>query len=156
MALQILRALILGPPGSGKGTISSRIVRDFGLLHLSSGDLLRSQMGRETKDGLAAKKYIEEGKLVPDELVIRLLIDELITLKKSYLLDGKILQLHALQLNSVNTFSLLISQFHKYMRLILRDNIHTQVDTQNVNLTFVGGWVSGFDVFHDSLPNKSP
>ncbi len=53
--------LIIGAPGSGKGTISNWIVRDFGLLHVSSGDLLRAQMRDGTELGLAAKSFI--GKL---------------------------------------------------------------------------------------------
>ena len=53
--------LIIGAPGSGKGTISNWIVRDFGLLHVSSGDILRAQMRDGTELGLAAKSFI--GKL---------------------------------------------------------------------------------------------
>ena len=52
--------LIIGAPGSGKGTISNWIVRDFGLLHVSSGDLLRAQMREGTELGLAAKSFIGE------------------------------------------------------------------------------------------------
>ena len=52
--------LIIGAPGSGKGTISNWIVRDFGLLHVSSGDLLRAQMRDGTELGLAAKSFIGE------------------------------------------------------------------------------------------------
>lgn len=48
MALKLLRAIIMGPPGSGKGTISSRIIKDFSMKHLSSGDLLRSQIINKT------------------------------------------------------------------------------------------------------------
>ena len=48
MALKLLRTIIIGPPGCGKGTISERILKDFGMLHISSGDLLRSQMEKKT------------------------------------------------------------------------------------------------------------
>ena len=60
--------LIIGAPGSGKGTISNWIVRDFGLLHVSSGDLLRAQMRDGTELGLAAKSFIGESWLVKDLL----------------------------------------------------------------------------------------
>lgn len=78
----------MGPPGSGKGTISSRIVRDFGLKHLSSGDLLRSQVSNQTDAGNEAKKYIGSGQLVPDELMVRLILNELTSIKQHWLLDG--------------------------------------------------------------------
>ena len=81
--------LIIGAPGSGKGTIASRIVRDFGLLHLSSGDLLRAQIAAGTKAGIEAKRFIDAGTLVPDEPMTELIVAELQKLQKSWLLDGK-------------------------------------------------------------------
>ena len=81
--------LIVGAPGSGKGTIASRIVRDFGLLHLSSGDLLRAQIAAGTKAGIEAKRFIDAGTLVPDEPMTELIVAELQKLQKSWLLDGK-------------------------------------------------------------------
>ena len=89
MKSQILRMLIVGAPGSGKGTIASRIVRDFGLLHLSSGDLLRAQIAAGTKAGIEAKRFIGAGTLVPDEPMTELIVAELQKLQKSWLLDGK-------------------------------------------------------------------
>ena len=80
--------LLLGAPGSGKGTIASRIVRDFGLLHLSSGDLLRAQIAAGTKAGLEAKSYIDAGNLVPDRPMIDLIVGELKKMQQSWLLDG--------------------------------------------------------------------
>ena len=58
-------ALIIGAPGSGKGTLSNWIVRDFGLNHVSSGDLLRSHLHRGTELGREAKAFIDRGDLVP-------------------------------------------------------------------------------------------
>merc|ERR1712241_613050 len=73
----------------GKGTISNWIVRDFGLLHVSSGDLLRAQMRDGTKLGLAAKSYIDKGDLVPDTVMVGLISSELKKLgEKPWLLDG--------------------------------------------------------------------
>ncbi|XP_045601558.1 GTP:AMP phosphotransferase AK3, mitochondrial isoform X1 [Procambarus clarkii] len=86
---KLFRMVMLGAPGSGKGTISSRIVRDFGLKHLSSGDLLRSQVLLKTELGLAAETYMKAGKLVPDDVMVNLIASELARMKTtSWLLDG--------------------------------------------------------------------
>ena len=63
--------LTTGAPGSGKGTISNWIVRDFGLKHVSSGDLLRQHMKDGTTLGKEAKSFIDKGALVPDETMVR-------------------------------------------------------------------------------------
>ena len=82
-------ALIIGAPGSGKGTISNWIVRDFGLKHVSSGDLLRDHMNRGTPLGLEAKKFISKGDLVPDETMVGLISTALKEMKgQPWLLDG--------------------------------------------------------------------
>ncbi|XP_033123083.1 GTP:AMP phosphotransferase AK3, mitochondrial-like [Anneissia japonica] len=89
MISKVFRAVIMGPPGAGKGTISSRIVRDFGLKHLSSGDLLRSQINEKTAAGLKADEFIQEGKLVPDDLMVHLIVSELKNMTSlNWLLDG--------------------------------------------------------------------
>lgn len=81
--------VILGAPGSGKGTISSRIVRDFGLTHLASGDILRSHILNKTELGVTAQGYMKEGKLVPDDLMVNLIATQLANIKtSSWLLDG--------------------------------------------------------------------
>jgi len=85
---RILRALILGAPGSGKGTISNRLVADFKLTHLASGDLLRQQISDGTEAGKEAKDYITKGKLVPDNLMVDLISQELKKIQSSWLLDG--------------------------------------------------------------------
>lgn len=84
-----VHAIIMGPPGSGKGTVSERIVRDFGLDHLSSGDLLRSHIQNKTELGKEAQKYIDEGNLVPDDVMVGLILNELEQRKSGWLLDGK-------------------------------------------------------------------
>merc|ERR1711993_140296 len=70
-------ALIVGAPGSGKGTISNWIVRDFGLKHVSSGDILRQHLQQGTEVGLKAKQFIDKGDLVPDETMVELISSEL-------------------------------------------------------------------------------
>ncbi|XP_010875675.1 GTP:AMP phosphotransferase AK3, mitochondrial isoform X1 [Esox lucius] len=90
MAIQrILRAVIMGPPGSGKGTVSGRIVKSFGLAHLSSGDLLRSNIKSKTELGLLMKSCIDQGQLVPDDVISRLILTEMRNMdQSSWLLDG--------------------------------------------------------------------
>jgi adenylate kinase len=71
--------VLFGPPGSGKGTQSANIVRTYGLRHISTGDLLRDEVSGQTPLGVEAKKYMDQGLLVPDEVVIGMIsskIDE--------------------------------------------------------------------------------
>ncbi len=62
--------ILFGPPGSGKGTQSEKIVEKFGLIHLSTGNLLRHEIAEKTPLGLEAKNFMDKGQLVPDEVVI--------------------------------------------------------------------------------------
>ncbi|KAK3556760.1 hypothetical protein QTP70_016694 [Hemibagrus guttatus] len=86
---KLFRAVILGPPGSGKGTISERVANSFGLKHLSSGDFLRENIAAKTEAGVLAKTYIEKGALVPDHVMTRLMLSRLEEMTRhSWLLDG--------------------------------------------------------------------
>jgi adenylate kinase len=62
--------ILFGPPGSGKGTQSDKLVEKYGLIHLSTGNLLREEIANKTPLGVEAKKFIDQGQLVPDEIVI--------------------------------------------------------------------------------------
>jgi adenylate kinase len=62
--------IIFGPPGSGKGTQSEKLIEKYGLKHLSTGDLLRSELASQTPLGIEARKFMDRGQLVPDEVVI--------------------------------------------------------------------------------------
>lgn len=68
--LPMFNLVLFGPPGSGKGTQSENIISKFGLLHVSTGDLLRAEKKAETPLGLEAKRFMDNGELVPDEVVI--------------------------------------------------------------------------------------
>merc|ERR1711902_362838 len=86
---QPMCALIIGAPGSGKGTISNWIVRAFGLTHVSSGDLLRANLRDGTPLGLEAKAFMAKGDLVPDSVMVGLVAGELKKLEaEPWLLDG--------------------------------------------------------------------
>lgn len=85
-----MKIILLGPPGAGKGTQAQLLVEKFGIPQISTGDLLRKALGDGTELGLEAKKYMDSGRLVPDELIISL-IKERITLPdcaSGYILDG--------------------------------------------------------------------
>ena len=82
--------ILFGPPGSGKGTQSEKIVKQFGLVHLSTGDLLRREIAEKTPLGQEASRVMEKGQLVPDEVVIGM-IDSCLdkhTQAKGFLFDG--------------------------------------------------------------------
>lgn len=72
----MLNIVLFGPPGAGKGTQSERLVEKYQLHHLSTGDIFRANIGGQTELGLLAKKYMDQGKLVPDEITIDMLRTE--------------------------------------------------------------------------------
>ncbi len=83
--------ILLGPPGAGKGTHAERLVEDYGLVHLSTGNILREAEAAGTELGKQAKAYMDAGELVPDELVIGIVRDRLAeadTKQRGVLLDG--------------------------------------------------------------------
>ena len=82
--------ILFGPPGSGKGTQSEKIVQKFGLKHLSTGELLRREITERTPLGIEAKNFMDKGQLVPDEVVIGM-IDSSLNKNpgaKGFLFDG--------------------------------------------------------------------
>lgn len=82
--------ILFGPPGSGKGTQSDKLVEKYGLIHLSTGNLLRQEIKDKTPLGLEAKSFIDKGQLVPDEVVIGM-VDSYFDLHKEakgFLFDG--------------------------------------------------------------------
>lgn len=68
----MLNIILFGPPGAGKGTQSEQIIEKYDLFHISTGDLFRKHMGEGTELGKLAQEYIDDGNLVPDELVIKM------------------------------------------------------------------------------------
>lgn len=73
----MVNLILFGPPGSGKGTQSANIIEKYGLLHLSTGDLLRSEIAAKTPLGIEAQKVMDQGLLVPDEVVIGMISSKL-------------------------------------------------------------------------------
>lgn len=85
-----MNIVLLGAPGAGKGTQAERLVRDYGLAHISTGDLLRAAVKGGTQLGIQAKKYMDAGELVPDQLVIDLVKERLAAddAQNGFMLDG--------------------------------------------------------------------
>ncbi len=84
-----LNLILLGPPGAGKGTQAERLKDDFGLPYIGTGDLLRKHKTEQTELGKEAASYMDNGDLVPDELVIRMILEEIDDKgDDGFLLDG--------------------------------------------------------------------
>lgn len=86
----MLNLVLFGPPGAGKGTQSARLIEKFQLVHLSTGDILRGEIANGTPLGLEAKKLMDQGILVPDEVVIGMISNKLDSNPgaKGFIFDG--------------------------------------------------------------------
>ncbi len=124
--------ILFGPPGSGKGTQSANIIEKFGLQHISTGDLLRAEKKAETPLGLEAKKFMDNGELVPDEVVIGMISSKIDAFPDTtgFIFDGfprtvaqaealdKLLEFKETPINLV--ISLVVDEEELKKRLILR------------------------------------
>ena len=95
-----MRIVILGPPGSGKGTQAKIISEMYGIPHINTGDLLREEVAKGTEVGRIAKPYMDQGKLVPDDVITRMLEERLsqADCKGGFILDGYPRNLHQVDL----------------------------------------------------------
>ncbi|MBX9783646.1 MAG: adenylate kinase [Chitinophagaceae bacterium] len=135
--------ILFGPPGSGKGTQSERLISKYGLKHLSTGDLLRSEIAAQTALGMEAKKLMDKGALVPDEVVIGMISSSLDNnpQAKGFLFDGfprtvaqaealdKLLQLKGTQINEF--ISLVVGEEELVKRLLNRGLTSGRSDDTN-------------------------
>lgn len=85
-----MKIIMLGAPGAGKGTQAKMIAEKYQIPHVSTGDIFRANIKGQTPLGMEAKKYMDEGKLVPDELTVKILLDRVARddCKNGYVLDG--------------------------------------------------------------------
>ena len=85
-----MKIIMLGAPGAGKGTQAKRIAEKWQIPHISTGDIFRMNIKNGTELGMEAKKYMDQGLLVPDELVVKILLDRVAQsdCKNGYVLDG--------------------------------------------------------------------
>lgn len=135
--------ILFGPPGSGKGTQSEKIVEKFGLIHLSTGNLLRQEIADKTPLGMEAKNFMDKGQLVPNEVVIGMIDSSLEKHQdaKGFLFDGfprtvaqaealdKLLSLKKTSINKVIALEVLEEELIK--RLVKRGETSGRSDDTN-------------------------
>ncbi len=143
----MLNLILFGPPGSGKGTQAEKLIEKYGLQHLSTGDILRNEIKEQTALGMEAKKFMDQGLLVPDEVVIGMIsskIDATVNSVKGYIFDGfprTIPQAEALdklmelkQIPVGNVLSLLVGEEELVKRLLGRGATSGRTDDQDENI----------------------
>lgn len=119
-----MNILIMGPAGSGKGTMSKRIKEEFKVAHISTGDMLRENVKNETPLGLTAKGYMEDGRLVPDDLINAMVKDRIQQddAQNGYLMDG-----FPRTLVQARTFEEITKEINKTVDIVI--NLKVDVDT---------------------------
>lgn len=139
----MLNLVLFGPPGAGKGTQSEKLINHYQLVHLSTGDILRSEIANGTSLGMEAKKLMEQGVLVPDEVVIGMISNKLDIHKNAngFIFDGfprTVAQAEALDnlLKSKNTaiscmVALEVAHDELQKRLLLRGQSSGRPDDAN-------------------------
>lgn len=140
----MLNIVLFGPPGAGKGTQSAKLIEKYSLTHISTGDLFRKHLSEGTELGKLAQKYMDEGKLVPDQLVIDMVDDKIRHSEdiKGIIFDGfprTVAQAEALDtlLNGKSTpvtgmVALEVPEEELKTRLLERGKTSGRVDDQNI------------------------
>ena len=111
-----MNLLIIGAPGTGKGTMSNLITSEYNIPHVSTGDMLRAAIANGTEVGLSAQKYMNEGKLVPDEVIHGVIVERLGAddIKSGFLLDG-----YPRSLNQAEDFQVIMNEVGMKVDLVL-------------------------------------
>jgi adenylate kinase len=142
----MLNLVLFGPPGAGKGTQSAKIIEKYGLIHLSTGDLLRAEIQANTPLGLEAKKLMDQGILVPDSVVIGMIENKLNENKSAngFIFDGfprTVAQANALDvllsghhLSITQMIALQVGDEELTQRLLSRGKSSGRPDDQNEDL----------------------
>ena len=86
--MHTLKLIVMGPPGVGKGTMSKMLEARFGLAHVSTGDLFREEIAKGTDLGKRIKTFLNDGRLLPNELVINIIKSKIAEIKQGFILDG--------------------------------------------------------------------
>lgn len=142
----MINLVLFGPPGAGKGTQSQKIIEKYQLIHLSTGDLLRAEIAAQTELGLSAKKLMDQGILVPDEVVIGMIRNKIQDNRnaKGFIFDGfprtvaqaealdKMLEENGLAISGM--IALDVNEAELVKRLLLRGQTSGRPDDQNEEL----------------------
>jgi adenylate kinase len=145
-----MRLALLGPPGSGKGTQAQRICQAFDLVHLASGDILRAEKSAGTPLGKQIRDFIDNGLLVPDGLMVELMKQKILGLKKGFVLDG-----FPRTLPQAQTLNRMLFELDRPLELILNFVVNPEVLARR----FEGRRIcpTCLAVYHiDSLPPHTP
>lgn len=119
-----MNLLIMGAPGAGKGTISNLIVEKYQVVHISTGDMLRQAMAKETPIGKKAKEYMDKGILVPDSIIHDLIIERFSDndLDKGFLLDG-----YPRTLAQAKDLESILNSLNKKIDAVINLNVHEEI-----------------------------
>lgn len=142
----MLNLVLFGPPGAGKGTQSEKIIEKYQLVHLSTGDILRAELKNETKLGIEAKKFMDKGELVPDDVVIGMIDKKLDENKDAngFIFDGfprteaqaqaldELLKQKGTEITAM--IALEVEQEELEKRLLNRAKTSGRVDDQNIDI----------------------
>ncbi len=113
----MLNIILFGPPGAGKGTQAKLIAKDYNLTHLSTGEILRQAIRKKDKWGLEAKKYIDKGELVPDQIIIDLIEWELRHMKND---NGFIFDGFPRTKGQAEAFDKMLEKIHSHISAVIR------------------------------------
>ncbi len=145
-----MRLALLGPPGSGKGTQAQRICASFSLIHLASGDILRQEKSSGTPLGQQIREFIDNGLLVPDDLMIDLMRHRIQSLPQGFVLDG-----FPRTLPQAQNLNRMLFELNRPLMLVLNFVVNPKV----LSRRFEGRRVCPvcLSVYHlDSLPPAEP
>jgi len=125
-----MRLILLGPPGAGKGTQAVRLAERYAVPHVATGDLLRFAVDWETEIGLRAKSYMEDGELVPDEIVLELLRTRLSRedAQKGFVLDG-----FPRNTAQADAFEQILSEIDRHLDAVVSLEVADEVIVQRIS-----------------------
>lgn len=125
-----MNILFMGPPGAGKGTQAERIVNKYNLPHISTGDMFRTAISNQTELGVTAKKFMDEGKLVPDDVTIGIVKERLLQADchNGFLLDG-----FPRTVEQARALDAIMLEFSKKINYVI--NIDVELDALKERLT---------------------
>ena len=145
-----MRMALLGPPGSGKGTQAARICEAFGLIHMSSGDILRTEKLSGSAMGRRIRDFIDNGLLVPDQLMLDIMREKILGLERGFVLDG-----FPRTLPQAQALNKMLFELDRPLNLVLNFVVNPEV----LQRRFEGRRICPvcLAVYHvDSLPPKTP
>ena len=119
-----MKILLIGPPGGGKGTQAKFLINKYGIPQISTGDMLREHLKKETNLGLEAKKFMNAGELVPDDIIINMMSERL---AKNDCIDGYILDGFPRTLSQAEELNFLLNNLNQNLDFVIVINVDDQI-----------------------------